>query len=127
MSKAIDDVVAERQRQINAEGWNEAHDDQHGDRSLALAGVCYARQYADRSWLLDASADGAERYKADEPPDDWPDSWSVEWWKPKNPRRDLVRAAALLIAEIERLDRAEQRCPTLTRECLHDNEMDVKC
>lgn len=35
----------------------------------------------------------------------WPRSWSRAWWKPKNPRRDLVRAAALLIAEIERLDR----------------------
>ncbi|AKQ30008.1 TPA: hypothetical protein JI225_05075 [Acinetobacter baumannii] len=29
--------------------------------------------------------------------------WS--YWKPKSPRQDLVRAAALLIAEIERLDR----------------------
>ncbi|WP_171346570.1 hypothetical protein [Acinetobacter baumannii] len=27
------------------------------------------------------------------------------FWKPKSPRQDLVRAAALLIAEIERLDR----------------------
>jgi hypothetical protein len=32
------------------------------------------------------------------------------WWKPKDRRRDLVRAAALIIAEIERLDRdAEAR------------------
>ena len=38
------------------------------------------------------------------PPSYWP--WEPRWWKPKNPRRDLVRAAALLIAEIERLDRA---------------------
>lgn len=35
----------------------------------------------------------------------WP--WSREWWKPKNPRRDLVKAGALIVAEIERLDRLE--------------------
>lgn len=34
----------------------------------------------------------------------WP--WALEWWKPKDNRRNLIRAAALVIAEIERLDRA---------------------
>ena len=34
----------------------------------------------------------------------WP--WAASWWKPKNRRRDLVRAAALIVAEIERIDRA---------------------
>ncbi|MCY2697597.1 hypothetical protein [Acinetobacter baumannii] len=33
----------------------------------------------------------------------WP--FADTFWKPKSPRQDLVRAAALLIAEIERLDR----------------------
>lgn len=40
-------------------------------------------------------------------PPTWP--WGAEWWKPKEPRRDLVRAGALIIAEIERLDRREGR------------------
>lgn len=111
MSKATDDVLAERQRQIEADGWTEAHDDQHDDRSLALAGACYAKQYVGRAWLLESFGDGEERYQADEMPDDWPDSWAEEWWKPKNPRRDLVRAAALLIAEIERLDRSALKAP----------------
>lgn len=35
----------------------------------------------------------------------WP--WSPEWWKPKDPRRDLIRGIALLIAEAERRDRQE--------------------
>lgn len=113
MSKATDDVMAERQRQIESEGWAEEHDDRHDDRSLALAGVCYAQQYAGRAWLLEDYADGAKRYQADGLPDDWPDSWAVEWWKPKTPRRDLVRAAALLIAEIERLDRAALVTPNV--------------
>jgi hypothetical protein len=34
----------------------------------------------------------------------WP--WDLKWWKPTTPRRDLVKAAALIVAEIERLDRA---------------------
>ena len=37
----------------------------------------------------------------------WP--WSLDWWKPKDPRRDLVRAGALIVAEIERLDRQPAR------------------
>jgi hypothetical protein len=34
----------------------------------------------------------------------WP--WDRKWWKPTDRRRDLVKAAALILAEIERLDRA---------------------
>jgi hypothetical protein len=37
----------------------------------------------------------------------WP--WDVGWWKPKTPRADLVRAGALIIAAIEKIDRAEAR------------------
>lgn len=36
----------------------------------------------------------------------WPRAWDLERWKPKDRRRDLIRAAALIVAEIERLDRA---------------------
>lgn len=111
MSKATNDVLEERKRQVNTEGWTESHDDQHGDRSLALASACYVKHYVGRSWVLEAFLDGAERYQADEIPDDWPGSWHENWWKPKNPRRDLVRAAALLIAEIERLDRDSPKTP----------------
>lgn len=109
MSKAIDDVVAERHRQIEAEGWTEAHDDQHSDRSLARAAACYVQQATGRAWVIED--EGEDYYQAEEMPDDWPESWAEEWWKPKNPRRDLVRAAALLIAEIERLDRAALETP----------------
>lgn len=36
----------------------------------------------------------------------WPWTWDRSWWKPTNRRRDLVKAGALILAEIERLDRA---------------------
>jgi hypothetical protein len=39
----------------------------------------------------------------DTAPDGWP--WAPELWKPANARRDLVKAGALILAEIERLDR----------------------
>lgn len=40
--------------------------------------------------------------------DNDPDGRSIfaAWWKPTVPRRDLVKAGALILAEIERLDRA---------------------
>lgn len=106
LSKAAQDVLAERQRQVSAEGWTPEHDDEHGNGELAFAAACYAHQASARSWVLSDLPDGAERYAQDDPPNDWPDSWDTSWWKPKNPRRDLVRAAALLLAEIERIDRA---------------------
>lgn len=34
----------------------------------------------------------------------WP--WDQSWFKPKDRRRDLVRAGALIVAEIDRLDRS---------------------
>jgi len=110
MSKAIDDVVAERQRQIDFEGWTADHDDEHGNREMAQAASDYVSHYVGRSWLADPDSDlrkafggSLDQYRAEEAPEDWP--WDERWWKPKDPRRDLVRAAALIIAEIERLDR----------------------
>lgn len=91
MSDAVRDVLAERARQINQEGWTPAHDDQHDDGALVCAAICYA---------------GADtvNYPRNEPPDMWP--WASEWWKPSDDRRNLVKAAALILAEISRIDRA---------------------
>lgn len=99
MSKATHDVLAERQRQIEAEGWTAEHDDAHGVGELSAAGMCYAGHAC-----LTLRGKGGDTV-----PSPWP--WADEWWKPKNPRRDLVRAAALLIAEIERLDREALKTP----------------
>jgi hypothetical protein len=37
------------------------------------------------------------------PPSCWPTDWR---WNPADPRRNLVKAGALILAEIERIDRA---------------------
>lgn len=89
------DVQAERRRQITAEGWTPEHDDEHADGQMARAAACYA--------LAGSSApnDGTAALLVSLA---WP--WDEQWWKPSTPRRDLVKACALALAEIERLDRA---------------------
>ena len=98
MSKAIEDVIAERQRQIKVEGWTAEHDDEHDPGELAAAGAAYAINAADQLHPQ-SQGDGGN-----EPPSCWP--WGRKWWKPKTARRDLIRAAALAIAEVEKMDRA---------------------
>lgn len=102
-SGAARDVLAERERQVSAEGWTPEHDDKHDDGSLALAGACYASNAA--TWASHGTARLRTRYAEISKMAcfRWP--WPREWWKPKDQRRDLVRAAALILAEIERLDR----------------------
>ena len=92
MSDAARDVIAERARQMSVEGWTPEHDDEHADESLAIAAVCY---------VLFGDSPNSPNH----PPSAWP--WAAEWWKPKDHRRNLVRATALLIAELERRDRAD--------------------
>lgn len=98
MSVAIGDVIIERQRQQWGEKFSTEHDDAHDAGELAAAGAAYALNAADQLHPY-TQGDGGN-----EVPFCW--MWDKKWWKPKNPRSDLVRAAALLIAEIERLDRA---------------------
>ncbi|KVF22902.1 hypothetical protein WJ06_10105 [Burkholderia cepacia] len=90
VTDAARDVLAERHRQLEAEGWTPEHDDQYQHGSIAQAAGCYA---------LHASGVYKGMY-----PSVWP--WMPKWWKPTTPRRDLVKAGALILAEIERLDRA---------------------
>jgi hypothetical protein len=84
----IDEIAAERKRQVEAEGWTSEHDLHHRNGELADAAAAYAM------------ADGPD---APLVIDWWP--FEARWWKPKSRRRNLVRAAAFIVAEIERLDR----------------------
>lgn len=97
LSPAATDVLGERQRQVEQEGWTPEHDDAHHPGELAAAGACYS------TWAAEVAANGGSHTAHRYVPGTWP--WSGNWWKPKNVRRDLVRAGALILAEIERLDR----------------------
>lgn len=90
------DVLGERARQRRWEGYDDAHDDKHQDFALTAAAISY---------LTDARLRGTTGHGFSEsPPPDWP--WEVTDWKTKKVRQSLVVAAALVVAEIERLDRA---------------------
>ncbi len=94
---ALGDVAAERHRQMTAEGWTPEHDDSHDrDNALSRAAACYA--------LAGMGGNGPFWINSLQVPQQvWPYRWE---WKPKDRRFNLVRAAALLVAEIERVDRA---------------------
>lgn len=96
-SDAARDVLTERRRQVEAEGWTPEHDDKHGDNSMAVAAACYA--LADIAPALTVQTVRVRGLWS------WT-GWAESWFKPKDKRRNLIRAAALLLAEIERLDRA---------------------
>lgn len=87
---ALTDVIGERLRQQDAEGWTPEHDDMHKGGQLALAAACYTLA----SHRLTSHG---------EVPGIWP--WAPSFWKPTYGRRDLVKAGALILAEIERMDR----------------------
>lgn len=87
---AIDDIIKERVRQIQAEGYSTEHDDEHAQGELAQAAACYCMPI---------------RLQPTDTPFGWP--WHHRYWNPKSRRRNLVRAAALIVAEIERLDRLD--------------------
>jgi hypothetical protein len=97
MSKALEDIAAERGRQIESEGWTFTHDDEHDGGEMAYAAACYA---------AGPSAFGSTPILAAL----WP--WDARWWKPGSDRRNLVKAGALIVAEIERMDRALASCDT---------------
>ncbi len=89
LSPAAADVLAERQRQINVKGWTPEHDDTYTCGELAAAAISYIEPAE------------AENY--------WPVDWHDGSFRPSDERRNIVKATALLLAELERLDRLSQR------------------
>jgi hypothetical protein len=90
LTDAARDVLAERRRQVEAEGWTPEHDDQYTGCELARAAATYATcSHMEQLMLCGQPV--------------WP--WHPDWWKRSSYRRDLEKAGALILAEIERLDR----------------------
>ncbi|EPZ6062887.1 hypothetical protein ACXHH4_005589 [Pseudomonas aeruginosa] len=92
------DVQAERRRQVEAEGWTPEHDDGHACDEIAAFACYYAMPPAVREWDTSSTGYGDTLGEAVLP----------EGWEPKtgDRRRELIKACALALAEIERLDRA---------------------
>lgn len=88
LNRAARDVIQERQRQLTGKGYSLCRDDAYTDGQLADAAATYAT-CAGRPGALHSM---------------WP--WKQDTFKPSaDRRRDLVKAGALILAEIERLDR----------------------
>jgi hypothetical protein len=107
----IDMIAAERRRQIEVEGFDAAHDDRHDENDLAWAAVCYTAPKPVFKQVYDENG-----FRFVDPWPNWDDYWD------KRPRRangnligedrtrreyvcDLVKAGALIAAEIDRVMR----------------------
>jgi hypothetical protein len=107
LSRAAADVLAERVSQVTVKGWTPQHDDEHSDGELSYAAAGYAVSASDAIQAVHREFDGPGQPTLDEVCSinhgtPWPEGWQ---FKAAPPRRMLVKAAALLLAEVERLDR----------------------
>ena len=101
-------IAAERQRQIEKEGWTPDHDLQHRNGELVQVAACYMVNKSDSGRLMGISQTGAGRCiteSADVFRPMFPLAWDVSWDKrEKHGRlRSLEIAGALIAAEIDRL------------------------
>lgn len=86
-------IAEERERQITREGYNSSHDDSHDKGEMTDAAISYIMA------AINVGHPSTQR-----PPREWP--WGEEWWKPSPDMvRNLVKAGALIAAEIDRLQR----------------------
>ena len=97
-------IAAERTRQIEVEKWDAKHDDEHSRAEMLAAALAY-------------SVLAQQQFHSRKPDQElvcslyWP--WSKKWWKPsKDPIRNLVKAGALIAAEIDRLQRIKSAPPS---------------
>lgn len=95
MKTAVELIVKERERQIKDEGYDTQHDDMHSVGELAMAAASYAIPPMLRP--------------AETAPLIFP--WMGHAWKPtpRNRIRELTKAGALIVAEIERVQRLNNK------------------
>lgn len=103
-------IGAERARQITREGFSIEHDDAHRHGELLHAAAAYAINVGIAQKYREKRMD-ADEFDACIRETPVPRFWPLadSWWKPKGARHDLIVAAALLVAEIERIDREEAK------------------
>jgi hypothetical protein len=105
MTEGVKLIAAERRRQIEELGFGVGRDNKYKRGQLAGAGTCYAevaaRQIGRPLRVQTAQAGWKPLNQM------W--LWSLEWWKPSaDPLPNLVKAGALIAAEIDRLLRERE-------------------
>lgn len=96
----IELIAEERIRQIEVEGYTIESDDTHDKGQLAKAAAAY-------SLAEDYRKHAPQEIVKKEPPFFWP--WTDQSWKPTSEDRvkELIKAGALIAAEIDRLQRTQ--------------------
>ncbi|HDR9011045.1 TPA: ead/Ea22-like family protein [Burkholderia vietnamiensis] len=92
------DVLMERRRQIAEKGWTADRDDGYVCGEIAALAAHYAMPPSVRDWPAADTGYGATFGQAI-----LPEGWSAKIGDDR--RRELVKAGALILAEIERIDR----------------------
>lgn len=85
-------IAEERERQISVEKWTPEHDDAHTAFQLSKAAIAY---------LFAAQGNSQKAYMW------WP--FNEQFRESSGELRDLVKAGALIAAEIDRLQRADDK------------------
>lgn len=107
-ARILEEIATERERQTRVFGWTPEHDDKHTKGEMAKAAACYAlsasinkhaRSVCEQDWSPWWDCIFLKRY--------WP--WHPKWWRPEGRRVELIKAAALIVAELERVDRRINR------------------
>lgn len=103
-SNGIELIAAERKRQVESECWTSEHDDLHDKAEMAHAAESYLLA---ASYVQDLHVPSQMANLKSKPPRFWP--WDKLWWRPsEDPIRNLVKAGALIAAEIDRLQRTKK-------------------
>lgn len=120
MKTGIELITNERIRQIKVEGWSAEHDKQHTEGELALVAICYAMPI--RLYQFEKGLTG---FHFIDPFPDWNRKWDKRYYygenrtNPGNALPDpatytqeeridlLIKAGALLAAEIDRLQKVK--------------------
>lgn len=89
-------IADERKRQTEKLGWTPEHDDGHDGGQILDAAIAYAVAGLRQGRSPKADLDLVRLMY-------WP--WEKKWWKPEDRERNLVKAGALIAAEIDRLAR----------------------
>lgn len=99
MKTGIELIADERQRQITKEGWTLEHDKEHDEGALREGALCYLARELEENAIWNPIPERMLRETADL---FWP--WRGEFEiKPTTLERNLVKAGALIAAELDRL------------------------
>lgn len=98
-------ITEERRRQVKEKGYDNKRDDSQDTGELIQAAQCYLDHVSRNSHFMlisDSYNNNLKLYRDVKRPENWPVEWTPESWNPDSPIKDLVKAAALIAAEIDR-------------------------